>query len=67
MRCDTYAMGAVLAYGFRVYPDAKRRRETDERLVLAKDFYNPLLENTLESRKYAPFRFEFLHRAKQRL
>ena len=26
-------MEAVLAYRFRVYPDAKRRREIDEKLV----------------------------------
>ena len=60
-------MESVRAYRFRIYPDAKRRRRIDEKFVLAKDFYNLLLENTIESRKYAPFRFEFLHRAKQRL
>ena len=32
------------AFKFRVYPDAKRQREIDERLVLAQRLYNKLLE-----------------------
>ena len=44
-------MESVRAYRFRVYPDAKRRREIDERLVLAKDFYNLLLENAIKAYK----------------
>ncbi len=51
MHHDTYAMEAMLAYRFRVYPNAKNRREIDGRLVLAKDFYNFLLENAIKAYK----------------
>ena len=51
MHHDTHAMEAVLAYRFRVYPNAKNRREIDKRLVLAKDFYNFLLENAIKAYK----------------
>jgi len=34
------------AYKFRVYPDAKRQDEIDERLILAQQLYNKLLEKT---------------------
>ena len=44
-------MEAMLAYRFRVYPDAKNRSEIAERLVLAKDFYNLLLENAIKAYK----------------
>ena len=51
MRRNTYTMEAMLAYRFRVYPDAKNRSEIAERLVLAKDFYNLLLENAIKTYK----------------
>lgn len=34
------------AYKFKVYPDAKRQDEIDERLILAQQLYNKLLEKT---------------------
>ncbi len=44
-------MESIRAYRFRVYPNARRRREIDERLILAKEFYNPLLEDTIKAYK----------------
>ncbi len=44
-------MESMRAYRFRVYPDARRRREIDERLILAKEFYNLLLEDTTKAYK----------------
>ncbi len=44
-------MDIMRAYKFSIYPDAKRQREIDERLVLAKEFYNLLLEKTIKSYK----------------
>ena len=37
-------MEVTIAYKFRIYPDAKRQAEIDERLVLAQQFYNKILE-----------------------
>jgi putative transposase len=37
------------AYKFRIYPDAKRQSEIDERLVLAQKFYNKILEKSITS------------------
>ena len=39
------------AYKFRLYPDAKRQREIDERLILAQQFYNKILEKSIASYK----------------
>ncbi len=36
-------MGSVRAYRFRLYPDAKRQREIDEQIELARFLYNKLL------------------------
>ncbi len=37
-------MELARAYKFRFYPDATRQAEIDERLILAQQFYNLLLE-----------------------
>ena len=37
------------AYKFRIYPDAKRQSEIDERLILAQQFYNKILEKSIAS------------------
>ena len=37
------------AYKFRIYPDAKRQEEIDERLILAQQFYNKILEKSIAS------------------
>ncbi len=37
------------AYRFRIYPDATRRAEIDERLILAQQFYNKILERSIIS------------------
>jgi putative transposase len=47
-------MESVRAYRFRLYPDAKRQREIDEQLELARFLYNKLLglmnrENVMEN------------------
>ena len=47
------AMEVTRAYKFRIYPDAKRQAEIDERLVLAQQFYNKILEKSIESYKNA--------------
>jgi putative transposase len=39
-------MELTRAYKFRIYPDATRQGEIDERLVLAQQFYNKLLEKS---------------------
>ncbi len=39
------------AYKFRLYPDAKRQKEIDERLILAQQFYNKILEKSIASYK----------------
>ncbi len=39
------------AYKFRIYPDAARQGEIDERLTLAQQFYNKLLEKSIQSYK----------------
>ena len=44
-------MEAARAYKFRIYPDATRQAEIDERLVLAQQFYNKILEKSI-----APYR-----------
>ena len=36
-------MELARAYKFRIYPDAKRQEEIDERLILAQQFYNRIL------------------------
>ena len=42
-------MEMTRAYKFRIYPDATRQAEIDERLVLAQQFYNKILENSIAS------------------
>jgi len=37
-------MYSIRAYRFRIYPDIKRQKEIDKRIVLAKQLYNTLLE-----------------------
>ena len=44
-------MELTRAYKFRIYPDATRQEEIDERLVLAQQFYNKLLEKSIQSHK----------------
>jgi putative transposase len=39
------------AYKFKIYPDATRQEEIDERLILAQQFYNMLLEKSIKSYK----------------
>ncbi|MCL4389108.1 hypothetical protein M1397_00645 [Candidatus Marsarchaeota archaeon] len=41
-------MNIMRAYKFSIYPDAKRQKEIDGRLLLAKEYYNLLLEKTIE-------------------
>ncbi|ASI13429.1 IS200/IS605 family transposase OrfB [Candidatus Mancarchaeum acidiphilum] len=45
------AMELTRAYKFRIYPDTKRQSEIDERLILAQQFYNKILEKSIESYK----------------
>ena len=45
------AMELTRAYKFRIYPDATRQAEIDERLVLAQQFYNKILEKSIASYK----------------
>lgn len=42
-------MELARAYKFRIYPDAKRQEEIDERLILAQQFYNRILEKSIAS------------------
>ncbi len=42
-------MELTRAYKFRIYPDAKRQKEIDERLILAQQFYNKILEKAIAS------------------
>ena len=44
-------MEVTRAYKFRIYPDATRQEEIDERLVLAQQFYNKILEKSIASYK----------------
>lgn len=44
-------MDLIRAYKFRIYPDAKRQEEIDEKLILAQQFYNKLLEKTIHAYK----------------
>ena len=44
-------MELTRAYKFRIYPDAIRQEEIDERLVLAQQFYNKILEKSITSYK----------------
>ena len=54
MLACTYKSGVMeltRAYKFRIYPDATRQEEIDERLILAQQFYNKILEKSTESYK----------------
>ena len=42
-------MELARAYKFRIYPDFTRQEEIDERLVLAQQFYNKILEKSIAS------------------
>ena len=42
-------MEPARAYKFRIYPDATRQEEIDERLILAQQFYNKILERSIAS------------------
>ena len=42
-------MELARAYKFRIYPDAKRQEEIDEKLILAQQFYNRILEKSIAS------------------
>ncbi len=37
------------SYKFKIYPDTKRQEEIDERLILAQQFYNKILEKSIAS------------------
>ena len=41
-------MESIRAYRFRIYPDARRQREIDEQIELARFLYNKLLERARE-------------------
>ena len=43
------AMELTRAYKFRIYPDATRQAEIDERLILAQQFYNKMLGKSIAS------------------
>ncbi|ASI13917.1 IS200/IS605 family transposase OrfB [Candidatus Mancarchaeum acidiphilum] len=45
----TNNMDSTRAYKFRIYPDTKRQNEIDERLILAQQFYNRILEKSIAS------------------
>ena len=40
-------MDSTRAYKFRIYPDTTRQAEIDERLILAQQFYNKILEKSI--------------------
>ncbi|HIH50693.1 TPA: IS200/IS605 family element transposase accessory protein TnpB [Candidatus Micrarchaeota archaeon] len=42
-------MESVKAYKFRIYPDTTRQEEINERLILAQQFYNKILEKSITS------------------
>ena len=42
-------MDSTRAYKFRIYPDATRQAEINERLILAQQFYNKILEKSIAS------------------
>ncbi len=49
MNRDINCMELTRAYKFRIYPDATRQEEIDERLILAQQFYNKILEKSIAS------------------
>ena len=51
MNVDINRMEVTRAYKFRIYPDGKRQLEIDERLILAQQFYNRLLEKSIDAYK----------------
>ena len=51
MDYDINGMEVARAYKFRIYPDAVRQKEINERLILAQQFYNKLLEKSIQSYK----------------
>ena len=49
MNVDITGMELTRAYKFRIYPDVTRQEEMDERLILAQQFYNKILEKSIAS------------------
>ena len=49
MNDETKNMDSTRAFKFRIYPDATRQEEIDERLILAQKFYNKILEKSIAS------------------
>jgi putative transposase len=49
MNGDVKVMDSARAYKFRIYPDATRQEEINERLILAQQFYNKILEKSIAS------------------
>ena len=49
------AMELARAYKFRIYPDATRQGEIDERLVLAQQFYNKVLAQSIYNASWNRF------------
>jgi Helix-turn-helix domain. len=41
-------VGSLKAYRFRIYPDAKRQKEINLRIILAQRLYNKILERVKE-------------------
>ncbi|MCL5428034.1 MAG: helix-turn-helix domain-containing protein [Candidatus Marsarchaeota archaeon] len=48
-------MELTRAYKFRIYPDATRQWEIDERLVLAQQFYNKVLAQSIYNASWNRF------------
>ncbi len=44
-------MDSTRAYKYRIFPDSKRQKEINERLILSQKFYNKILENSIVSYK----------------
>lgn len=56
-------MQSKKAYKFRIYPDVKRQTEIDGQIILAKNFYNKLLEKAIaayqNNKSFSPKRSTF--------
>ena len=51
MNCDIMAMYSKMAYRYRIYPDTKRQKCIDEKLLLAQRLYNMILEKAQKEYK----------------
>ena len=49
------------AYRYRIYPDAKRQKETELQLTLSKEFYNLLLEKSIKAYKEGNKKLSMAH------